>query len=235
MYAGSNKSVTPLASFISLGGLFAASRMANGAVVVNLPLDYLVWTEPMAQLLTEANQMISELPGITEKQVWLTGTLSPRARKEIGSRGWQVRDQAEAQLFSWVETYPDYKKPEERVASGLVTLNMKSVALGVGATQGDGILNYQGKSYPFSISGLSLVDVGISNFTGAGKVYDLKSPGGLTGTYGASQATFAVAGGASAMSMKNDNGVSIVILKNDGQESGTQLSMGPAGMKIIMK
>jgi hypothetical protein len=112
---------------------------------------------------------------------------------------------------------------------------MKSVAFGVGATRGDGILNYQGKSYPFSISGLSLVDVGISNFTGAGKVYDLKSPGDLAGSYGAGQATFAVAGGASAMSMRNDNGVSIVILKNDGQESGTQFSIGPAGMKIMMK
>ena len=99
MYAGYNKSVTPLESFISLGDLFAASRTANGALVVNLPLDYLVWTEPMAQLLTSANQMMSELPGIKEKQVWLTGTLSPRARKEIESRGWQVRDQAEAQLL----------------------------------------------------------------------------------------------------------------------------------------
>jgi hypothetical protein len=29
--------------------------------------------------------------------------------------------------------------------------------------------------------------------------------------------------------------VTIVILKNEGKESGTQLSMGPAGMKIMMK
>jgi hypothetical protein len=47
--------------------------------------------------------------------------------------------------------------------------------------------------------------------------------------------TFAIAGGDSAMSMKNDNGVSIVILKNEGQESGTQFNIGPAGMKITMK
>jgi hypothetical protein len=235
MYAGYNKSVTPLESFISLGGLFAASRTKNGALVVVLPLDYLVWTEPMAQLLTGANQLMSELPGIKEKQVWLTGTLSPRARKEIESRGWQIRDRAEAQLFSWVESYPDYKKPDERVPSGLVTLNMKSVAVGVGSTQGDGVLNFQGKSYPFSISGLSLVDVGVSNFSGAGKVYDLRSPADLTGAYAASQATFAIAGGDTAMAMKNDRGVTIVVLKNEGQTSGTQLSMGPAGMKIMMK
>ena len=113
-------------------------------------------------------------------------------------------------MFSWVETYPDYKKPDERLPSGLVTLNLKSVALGVGGSWGDGTLSYQGRSYPFSISGLSLVDVGISSFTGAGKVYDLRSPADLTGTYAASQATFAVAGGASAMTMKNDRGVTIV-------------------------
>ena len=234
MYAGYNKSVTPLARFIPLGQ-FAVSQTVNGALVVNFPGDYVVWTEPMAQMMTAGNQLVNELPGIKEKQIWLTGTLSPRARKEIEGRGWQVRDQAEAQLFSWVETYPDYKKPEERVPAGLVTLKMKSVALGVGATEGGGVLNFQGRDYPFSITGLSLVDIGISSFTGAGKVYDMKSPSDLAGTYGAVQSTFAIAGGATAMSMKNDKGVSIVILKNEGQESGTQLSIGPAGMKIQMK
>jgi hypothetical protein len=234
MYAGYNKSVTSLERFISLGQ-FAVGQTVNGALVVNFPADYVVWTEAMAQTLNAGNQLVSELPGIREKQLWLTGTLSPRARKEIESRGWQVRDRAEAQLFNWVETYPDYKKPEERVPSGLVTLNMKSVALGVGGSSGEGALNFQGRRYPFSISGVSLVDIGISSFTGAGKVYDLRSPADLTGTYAASQSTFAIAGGASAMSMKNDKGVTIVILKNEGQESGTQLSIGPAGMKIMMK
>jgi hypothetical protein len=234
MYAGYNKSVTSLERFISLGQ-FAVGQTVNGALVVNFPADYVVWTEAMAQTLDAGNQLVNELPGIREKQLWLTGTLSPRARKEIESRGWQVRDRAEAQLFNWVETYPDYKKPEERVPSGLVTLNMKSVAIGVGGSSGEGALNFQGRSYPFSISGVSLVDIGISSFTGAGKVYDLRSPADLTGTYAASQSTFAIAGGASAMSMKNDKGVTIVILKNEGQESGTQLSIGPAGMKIMMK
>jgi hypothetical protein len=86
-----------------------------------------------------------------------------------------------------------------------------------------------------AISGLSLVDIGISKFTGAGKVYNMNSPRDLAGTYAAAQSTFAIAGGATAMSMKNENGVNIVILKNEGQESGTQLSIGPAGMKITMK
>ena len=175
MYTGFHKSVAPLERFIPLGQ-FAVSRAANGTLVFNLPLDYLVWTEPMARLFTGANQLVNTLSGIGEKQVWLTGTLSPRARKEIESRGWKIHDRTEAQLFNWVETYPDYKKPEERVASGVVTLTMKSVALGVGGSWGEGVLTYQGRNYPFSISGLSLADVGISNYIGAGKVYDLSSP-----------------------------------------------------------
>jgi len=185
--------------------------------------------------MTAGNQLVNELPGIKEKQFWLTGTLSPRARKEIESRGWQIRDRAEAQLFNWVETYPDYKKSDERVPSGLVTLTLRTVALGIGGSSGDGVLNFQGRSYPFSISGISLVDIGISSYTGAGKVYDLRTPADLNGTFAATQATFAIAGGTSAMSMKNDRGATIVILKNEGQESGTQLSVGPAGMKINLK
>jgi hypothetical protein len=234
MYAGYHKSVTPLQSFISLGQ-FAASRNINGALVVNFPADYVVWTEPMARWMTGANQLVNNLPGVKERQLWLAGTLSPRARKEIESRGWQIHDRAEAQLLNWIEPYSDYQKPENKLPAGMVTINLKSVALGVGASWGEGVLTYQGKDYPFSISGLSLVDIGISNFAGAGKVYDLRSPGSLAGTYGATQASFAIAGGGTAMSMKNENGVSIVILQNQGNESGTQFSLGPSGMKITMK
>jgi hypothetical protein len=63
----------------------------------------------------------------------------------------------------------------------------------------------------------------------------MKSPGDFPGSFGAVQSTFAIAGGNTAMSMKNQNGVTIVILKNEGQESGTQLSLGPGGMKVTMK
>jgi hypothetical protein len=37
------------------------------------------------------------------------------------------------------------------------------------------------------------------------------------------------------MSMENENGVTIVVLKNEGKESGTKLALGPGGMKISMK
>ena len=37
------------------------------------------------------------------------------------------------------------------------------------------------------------------------------------------------------MTMKNQDGVTVVILKNSGKESGTQIEPGPRGMQIEMK
>ncbi len=57
---------------------------------------------------------------------------------------------------------PKCEKPEVRVPSRLVSLNFKSVTPGAGASRRDGVLSFQGKDYPFAISGLSLVNVGVS-------------------------------------------------------------------------
>lgn len=234
MYAGYHRTVAPFESFLSLDGL-PAGRTTSGNLVFNSPLDHLVWTEPIARFITAVNKVAQETAGIKETQFWVTGTLSPRAKKEIESRGWQVQERSEERLLAWVESYPKYEKPEERIPSGLVSLTFKSVAVGVGGTSGEGILSYQGKDYPFSISGVSLVDIGVSTFQGAGKVYDLKSLNDFPGNYAAAQAAFAVRGGSGEVSMRNARGVSIVLLSTGGKEAGTRLNLGPAGVTVKMK
>jgi hypothetical protein len=116
-----------------------------------------------------------------------------------------------------------------------VSLTFKSVAVGIGGTSGEGILSYRGKDYPFSISGVSLVDIGVSTFQWAGKVYDLKSLNDFPGNYAAAQAGFAVRGGTSELSMRNAHGVSILFLSTDGKEAGTRLNLGLAGVTIQLK
>ena len=138
-------------------------------------------------------------------------------------------------MLSWSESYPKYEKSDDRVPAGLVKLNFKSVGAVVGSSSGDGVLSYQGKDYPFTISGFSLGDVGSSNFEGAGKVYDLKNLNDFAGNYSAAQATFAVGGGQSELSMSNGKGVTIIVLANQGKESGTRLSLGPSGVTLKLK
>ena len=104
MYAGYHKAVSPVSSFVSLGEL-AAGRIGSGALVFCAPLDYLVWTEPMAKFITAANKIIDEA-GPKEKQLWVTGSLSAEARKEMESRGWKVQENSETRLFKWTEGNP---------------------------------------------------------------------------------------------------------------------------------
>ena len=234
MYAGYHKAVAPFETIIALGE-FAAARTTKNEVVFNVPLDHLVWTQEMAQLLTAADNRVTQLTRPANKQLWVTGTVSARARKEIESRGWQLQERSEARLLNWSESFPDYEKPEERLPSGLVSLNFKSVGIGIGGSSGEGMLNYQGKDFPFTISGLNIADLGVSNFQGAGKVYDLKSVTDFSGNYAAAQAVFAVRGGQSELSMRNGKGVTIVVVANEGKESGTRLSLGPSGVTLKLK
>jgi hypothetical protein len=234
MYAGYHKAITPVETFIALGE-FAAVRTTKNEVVFNVPLDHLVWTQDMAKLLTAADARVTQLTRPVNKQLWVTGAVSVRAKKEIEGRGWQLHERAEEQLLNWSDNYPKYEKQEERVPAGFVRLNFKSVGIGIGGSTGDGVLSYQGKDYPVTVSGLNIADLGVSQFQGAGKVYDLKNISDFSGNYAAAQAAFAVRGGQSSLSMRNVKGVTIVILQDEGKESGTRFGLGPSGVTLKLK
>jgi hypothetical protein len=235
MYLGFHKKVEAIESFVPVGGL-AAARTKSGALVFNVPLDHLVWTEPMARFVTGANEFTKGLSGIKQKQIWVAGSMSPMARSELERLGWQIQEQSEDRLLDEAdEAYPKNQKPENRLPSAILTLSGKSVALGTGVSWSDGKLQFQGREYPFSVSGLRLIGVGVSGYSAVGKVYDLKSLSDLEGNYVGSQASLAVAGGAGDVTIKNSKGVVIVLLAEQTKQSGTKLSLGPSGVTIKLK
>ena len=67
--------------------------------------------------------------------------------------------------------------------SGTVTLTSKAVALGIGVSWGDGTLTFGGKTYPFSVEGLSVADLGVSSVTTSGEVFNLKNVADFSGNY----------------------------------------------------
>jgi hypothetical protein len=113
-----------------------------------------------------------------------------------------------------------------------VKLRSKSIALGAGVSWGDGVLTYQGKDYPFSVSELSLLDFGASAVTGTGRVYNLNNLADFSGNFVATQATFAVGGGSGELTMTNAKGV---VISLSSQESGTQLTAGPSGISLKLR
>ena len=120
----------------------------------------------------------------------------------------------------------------EAAPAGRIALESTSIAAGVGVNWGDGVLNFQGKDYKFSASGLNLIDLGISKVSAVGEVYNLSNASDLARTYVAGKAGFAVAGGAAAMVLRNQNGVVITL---SAVEEGAKLALGPSGVSITMQ
>lgn len=116
--------------------------------------------------------------------------------------------------------------------SGTVNITSKSIAIGIGVDWGDGTLNYQGKTHAFSVDGLTVADLGISSVTTTGEVFHLKKLSDFSGNYVAGKAGIAIGGGINDVIMKNEHGV---VLRMRGTEQGVKLTLGPQGIKIMLK
>lgn len=121
------------------------------------------------------------------------------------------------------------KKPLPPVAE--VTIDIKGVGAIVGVSWGHGVLWFKGKKYPFHVEGLSLGDVGYAEMKARGKVYNLKKPRDLSGTYAALGAGVALAGGAAGLAMQNERGV---VIDLSASQQGVKLNIGPQGLTIRM-
>jgi len=113
-----------------------------------------------------------------------------------------------------------------------VKLTGKALSAGVGYSWGSGVLTYQGKDYPFSVSGLSAGNIGASSATLAGDVYNLKNLDDFNGNYTSAGAGATVAGGAGGMTMKNQNGV---VMNVAGTTKGLSFKLGVDGVKVQLK
>ena len=121
---------------------------------------------------------------------------------------------------------------QDKKVDATLTMSEGQVAFGIGFNWGKGVLNYQGKEYPFKVKGLSVVDIGITKATSSGKVYNLKKLEDFDGNYTAASAEGTVAGGAGALTMKNQNGVVIDLVSTT---VGANLKLSVEGVKITLE
>jgi hypothetical protein len=118
---------------------------------------------------------------------------------------------------------------EDTVESVSVKLSGGSTGVGVGANWGGGILTFEGYQYPFSISGLTIGDVGVNRFTGSGSVHNLERPEDFSGNYAGLGAGLTVAGGGSLITMRNQNGVTINLVLTT---RGLKVGLGGGGINL---
>jgi hypothetical protein len=116
--------------------------------------------------------------------------------------------------------------------NGAVTLKGGSVALGIGYTWGHGDLSYSDGGHEFSIKGVSVVDVGATNFSASGLVYNLKNLADFSGNYVAAGAGIAIAGGGTAIYLKNEHGVVIKLITTD---VGLKFKLSADGVHVTLE
>jgi hypothetical protein len=121
---------------------------------------------------------------------------------------------------------------EDAQPDATVTLKGGSVAAGVGYTWGHGELEYHNGTLRFTIKGVSVVDVGATDFSASGNVYNLKKLQDFSGNYVAAGAGIAVAGGSTALFLKNQHGVVIKLISTD---VGLKFTLSAQGVHVALK
>ena len=117
----------------------------------------------------------------------------------------------------------------EEKPDATVKMTGKALSVGVGYSWGNGVLTYQGKDYPFSISGFSAGDIGFNVAELSGEVFNLKDFADFNGNYTSFAAGITVAGGGSGATMRNQNGV---VMNVWGTTQGLMFKLGVDGMKV---
>ena len=70
----------------------------NKTLVVMLPVDYLFWTSRVASVAQALTTHLPSRPRIVQRELWIAGNASPRARQELELLGWTVYEQVSAKL-----------------------------------------------------------------------------------------------------------------------------------------
>lgn len=85
------------------------------------------------------------------------------------------------------------------------------IAAGIGYTWGNGTIAFAGMQRLFHISGLSIVNVGVTAITATGEVYNLQRIEDFAGNYAAVSVGASLGGGGSYTYLRNQNGVVIMV------------------------
>ncbi|WP_343712421.1 hypothetical protein [Inquilinus sp.] len=122
---------------------------------------------------------------------------------------------------------------QNRTPSGTVQMHQVQAAFIGSGNTGDGTLRFQGRSYPFTVSGLGIGGIGVSTIDATGEVYDLKKVDDFEGAYAQGRYGFAIgeeSGG--DLWLKNDKGV---VMHLKAKRTGLMLSLGGDAVVVTLK
>lgn len=97
MLRGYHETVSPLTQIAPLNRLTVAQTKAGSALIA-APVDQLIWTERVDRVTGQLKNDYRPAGFNGRIDLWLTGTVSPVARKELEQRGFTVTDRANTRV-----------------------------------------------------------------------------------------------------------------------------------------
>ncbi|MFZ1642249.1 MAG: hypothetical protein WAV07_12640 [Candidatus Contendobacter sp.] len=118
------------------------------------------------------------------------------------------------------------RQPDARLA-----FSSTSFGLLFGFSQGQGALEFQGRKYPFAVSGIKVATLGITKVDALGQVYRLRELADFPGRYIVVEGGFTVVQGGGNAVLRNEKGV-MLYLQN--VQYGLELTLGGGGVDIAL-
>ena len=116
--------------------------------------------------------------------------------------------------------------------SGTIQVTFTHVAF-IGGIRGNGILNFQGKQYPFEVTGLGVSGTALARVNAVGEVYGLDTLASFAGAYVQEQNDLALRNtGRGGLWLRNEHGV---IMRLDASMRGAALTLGADAMHVSMR
>jgi hypothetical protein len=117
--------------------------------------------------------------------------------------------------------------------SGTISIRIFKAGFIIGGSAGSGVLNFQGRSYPLSIGGLSYgFTFGASETHFHGTVSNIHRPSDIAGVYAQAGAGAAAIRGAQAVVLTNQNGA---VLTLTGEQNGLIVSLDLSGLALSLQ
>jgi hypothetical protein len=121
-----------------------------------------------------------------------------------------------------------------RADTGTVRVVFTKGGFIVGVGGGEGVLHFRGRSYPFTVSGMSVgFTIGASTTQMSGHALHLRNASDIQGSYSVIGAGGALAAGAGGVSLQNNQ--TGVVLQLAGGKVGVELSAAVGGVTIRLK
>ena len=123
--------------------------------------------------------------------------------------------------------------PKDKPLSGTLTVEQYQVAWILSGNLGGGKLDYNGKTYDFTIGGLGVGGFGVSKIEATGEVYGLKRVEDFVGAYGQARYGIVAADGSTGeLWLQNTKGV---VIHLDAKRKGLALSVGADAIYVDLK